>query len=87
MKETKWKATKKDVFLSFQYEVYVLLPDIVILRVSSPVHFGRASGRWQLNAVTVGHVTVLAGHVFLNIYNSFLFCIAGWEGGCSHGHL
>ena len=45
MKETKWKATKKDVFLSFQYEVYVSLPDIVILRVSSPVHFGRASGR------------------------------------------
>lgn len=79
IKEITGKQQKKDFFFPIQYYACVLLPGIVIFRISNPVHFGRKSRRWQLYSVTVGHVTVWAGHGFLNIYNSFLFCIAGWE--------
>lgn len=69
IKEIKGKQQKKD-FFSFQYYACVLLPGIVILRIRNSVHFGRKSWRWQLYAVTLGYVTVWAGHGFLNIYNS-----------------
>lgn len=44
IKEINGKQQKKD-FFSFQYYACILLPGIVILRISNPVHFERKSRR------------------------------------------